>query len=813
MDTKQIARKAVESAAVLLKNQDLLPLAPGQKVAFFGWAQLETVLSGNGSGSSRSDREVSILEACKEAGIAPVAALEEFYRQQIVQRKASQPSETDPVWLKEAVNSGLMYELFGKYTPNPPEFEVPQNLLDQAAQETSVALWVLGRKSGGEECDRHLEDDYYLSAQEKALLEQLCAAFDQVAVVLNCNGLLDLSWVEEYPQIKSLLFLGIPGEEGPAALANLLTGKVSPSGKLSVTVAKHYEDYPVWKDFSWDKDHPDSILTYEDYGLTPPEASREFARRPVTVYREDLYLGYRYFDSFGKQPLYPFGFGLSYTTFSMAAAGVDRGPEGLKLQVAVKNTGSRSGREVAQLYLSAQGTRSQRPYQELKAFAKTGELAPGQEETLILTLPWRELACYREEDSAWVIEAGTYLLRLGNSSASTQVVAAVQVVEDLVTQQVGCRLAMDPETRKALDLLARDPASVEELPQGCQKFQLSAGDVNPCQVSPVPAVDCSSLSDEELAALCVGYGPGIPWAALMDTVLPATIADEAGTPLTVNDHPEGFDGYVSPAIPEKGIHSVFYKDGPAGVGETAWPGEMLLACSFDQDLFRAMGDGIGAECEARKVDLWLAPALNLHRHPLGGRNFEYYSEDPYLSGACACALLEGLQQNHAVLGCAKHFAANEQETYRRGSAKDNGGKAAFDAVDSIVTQRALRELYLKPFEMAVWEGDLHCMMTSFNKINGTFAGGSKDLCTHILREEWGFDGAVVTDWGDMDIVVDGADGVAAGNDVIMPGGPPVIQQILQGLQEGRVTRQELEAAVGHLLSMVKRLGCLEHEPV
>ena len=307
----------------------------------------------------------------------------------------------------------------------------------------------------------------------------------------------------------------------------------------------------------------------------------------------------------------------------------------------------------------------------------------------------------------------------------------------------------------------------------------------------------------------MGFGPGLPFPDLQETELPSTLAGEDGRPLTENDHPTGHNGYVSPAIPGKGIHSVFYKDGPAGIGQTGWPGEMLLACSFDREVLRAMGDAIGRECEVGKVDVWLAPAINLHRHPLGGRNFEYYSEDPVLAGAMAAAVLQGLQENHNVLGCAKHFAANEQETYRRGSAKVKNSLPAFDAVDSILSQRALRELYLKPFQVAVEEGGLHCLMTSFNKMNGTFAGGSKDLCTHILREEWGFDGAVVTDWGDMDIVVDGADAVAAGNDVVMPGGPPVIQQILKGLEEGRLTRQEMETAVGHLLSMVKRLGRLD----
>ncbi len=192
--------------------------------------------------------------------------------------------------------------------------------------------------------------------------------------------------------------------------------------------------------------------------------------------------------------------------------------------------------------------------------------------------------------------------------------------------------------------------------------------------------------------------------------------------------------------------------------------------------------------------------MNLHRHPLGGRNFEYFSEDPYLTGVCACEITRGVQENHPVLVCPKHFAANEQETFRRGS-----GSRHYDAADSIITERAVRELYLKPFEMLVKEGDIACLMTSFNKINGVFAGGSADLCTHILKEEWGYQGAVVTDWGDMDIVVDGADAVAAGNDIVMPGGPPVIAQILQGYEDGRVSLEQLENAVCRLLYMTEKI--------
>ena len=231
----------------------------------------------------------------------------------------------------------------------------------------------------------------------------------------------------------------------------------------------------------------------------------------------------------------------------------------------------------------------------------------------------------------------------------------------------------------------------------------------------------------------------------------------------------------------------------------AWPSEMLMACAFNKSIWYEFGNAVGAECEKQQVDIWLAPAVNLLRHPLGGRNFEYFSEDPYLTGICACEVTRGVQENHPVLVCPKHFAVNEQETFRRGSSNKN-----YDAADSILSERAAREIYLKPFEMLVKEADIACLMTSFNKINGVFAAGNADLCTHILKEEWGYRGAVVTDWGDMDVVVDGADAVAAGNDIVMPGGPPVIRQILQGYREGRIFRENLEEAVMHLLYMTEK---------
>lgn len=263
------------------------------------------------------------------------------------------------------------------------------------------------------------------------------------------------------------------------------------------------------------------------------------------------------------------------------------------------------------------------------------------------------------------------------------------------------------------------------------------------------------------------------------------------------------------------IPSIFLSDGPHGIRKQAGAGDHLglnaslkatcfptaatIANSWNQDLGEEIGQALGEEAASMDVNILLGPGLNIKRSPLCGRNFEYFSEDPYLTGICACEITKGVQENHPVLVCPKHFAVNEQETFRRGSRKN------YDAVDSILTERTAREIYLKPFEMLVRDAKVACIMTSFNKINGIFAGANKDLCTHILREEWGFEGAVVTDWGDMDIVTDGADAVAAGNDIVMPGGPPVIAQILKGVQEKRVTRRELENAVSHLLDMTSKV--------
>jgi len=803
MNTRSIAKRLAEESMVLLKNEsNTLPFSKGQRLAFFGRTQLDTIYSGNGSGAANVSGVPSILSACEARGLWAEPELKAYYQQRIMDEDKSAPSDIDWTRAAELVHSGVIYELFGQYHAPKEEPELSEEQLKTARAFTDTAVLILGRSSGGEECDRHLYNDYYLTDSEQALVRQVCESFSRVVLILNINGLIDLEWTKNYPSIKSIMFMGVPGEEGAAALAELLTGAVTPSGKLAVTIAERYEDYPASPHFSYDKKDTDGLLTYESYGLSAEEnGSTGFSKSPVTVYLEDIFVGYRYFDSFNVKPLYPFGFGLSYTEFNIRAEAARKTETGVEMEVSIRNCGAAAGKETVQLYLSTANRAARRPAQELKAFAKTGLLHPGDTETVLLSVPWQELAAYDEKDAAWKIERGTYRFSIGNSSRSTRPVLDVVSDETLVTQQCVNRLGLRSCNMGKLDFLVPPQYVMEEVGR-LWTLTVSAADIRQKGLRPVPASPeisalVQSLSLEELAALCVGYGPGTAFSAFGDGSDPETIFYADGTPVTTNSHPTGHNGYVSPAMEKKKIRSIFYKDGPAGVGALAWPTEMLIACAFDVNLWYEFGNAVGKECEEQKVDVWLAPAVNLHRHPLNGRNFEYFSEDPLLTGLCACAVTKGVQENHPVWVCPKHFAVNEQETWRRGSGKRN-----YDAVDSILTERAARELYLKPFQYLVQETDISFLMTSFNKINGTFASGNHDLCTHILREEWGFCGVVVTDWGDMDTVVDGADAVAAGNDIVMPGGPPVIEQILKGHRDGRVSRNELERAVERLLYII-----------
>ena len=453
MIPRDIAREVVEGSAVLLKNDaHLLPLKPSKPVAFFGCAAYDMVISGSGSGAARGTKKDNLIACCKEEGICTEAAVEQFYGDTFA---AMPPPELpDFAKLGELVTSGLMYEIFGIYKAPEEEFAVPDCVIEKSCRNTDTAVLVIGRSSGGEECDRHLDGDYYCTASEKALIDQVCSAYENVVVVLNVNGLIDLSWTEAYPSVKSILFLGLPGETGGSALARILSGKVNPSGKMAVTIAEKYEDYPTALDFSWDKPNPEHLLTYADYGLSAAEnGSVGFEKSLVTVYKEDIYLGYRYFESFGVKPLYPFGFGLSYTTFDVRYTGAQKKESGVLVSAEVRNTGDTAGKEVVQIYVSAGNTKSNRAHIELAGFEKTELLQPGEIQQVEILIPWRQLGCYKEKKAAYVIETGLYGLKIGTSSANTETVVSVYVPEEILLEQCSNRLALKDCNAGKIDFL------------------------------------------------------------------------------------------------------------------------------------------------------------------------------------------------------------------------------------------------------------------------------------------------------------------------------------------------------------------------
>lgn len=850
-DTKEsrllLAKKLVAEGIVLMQNKNnLLPLKPETPVAIFGRAGLDTLIGGSGSGATSSEETTIITDELIKAGLIPNSRLEVFYRDALKQEIENNPDpEEEQEKFKELLNSGLIYEVFGKYKAPSSEYNVPDDIIAQIPS-TQTAILVIGRGSGGEECDRRIEEDYYLTSTEKELLHKVASHFSQVVVVLNVNGFIDLKLITSYPSICSILFLGTAGEQGAAALAEVITGKVTPSGKLPSTIAYSYEDYPTTELFFTNKDKPETILTYEDFGLSSNENnSIGFKKSPVALYKEGIYIGYRYFDTFNIPVMFPFGHGLSYGDLQIGDSKVEHFEGSIQVKTCVSNhSNTFSGKEVVQLYVSAPSIQLEKPYQEILTYVKTKELLPNETTEITLNFSLADMASYDETRAAYILEAGIYYLRVGNSSRNTRIIGYIEVTDTIVIRQLTNKLGLssvnkdklaflsnkgitpysylgeEEEKKKAICLLnlsQKDITTINLVTADTKMADINTPidksleaqknthiiseasanytlkDVKDGLISIQELVDTFTI--EELSVLLNGYGPGLPFGG-MGGKYSSTIQYADGSDIAVSTHPTGFPGYISPGLNKYGIPSVFYKDGPAGVSKTAWPTGISMACTFNQDLLKEFGKACASESIELNVDSWLAPGINIQRNPIGGRNFEYYSEDPRHTGLCGLSLALGAEEM-GITTCPKHFALNEQETYRRGSTKNS-----FDALDSVVEERAAREIYLKPFEMVVKNSQVSTIMTSFNKINGIFAAGNKELCEGILREEWGYNGIVVTDWGDMDIVVDGADAIAAGNDIIMPGGPPVIKQVLDGYMEGRVSLPELKKSAIRFLTFV-----------
>ncbi len=697
----RMARKAAAEGAVLLKNEgNVLPLKEGERLAVFGRIQFDYYKSGTGSGGMINTRYVvGILDALKEEKIVLNLELEQVYRD----------------WLKEHPfdkGSGWAQEPWSQQ-----EMPLSGEMVKKAAAESDTALVIIGRTAGEDRDAKAEKGSFFLSEGEEDMLRQVCGAFDRVVVALNVGSIMDMNWVEAYgPQ--AVLYVWQGGMEGGHGVADILMGRVNPCGRLADTIARSVEDYP---------------------------SHIHFGGEDGNRYAEDIYVGYRYFETFasaGEKVLYPFGFGLSYTSFSIQSK-MEAGKENCVFHVKVQNTGACAGREVVQLYVSAPQGNLGKPLRSLAAFAKTKCLAPGEAQEMTLQVEKKVFASYDDSGasghkSCYVLEAGTYRFYVGGDVRSAQPAGTMELEETEVLEQ--CRPALAPvesydrmkpaQASGTLDLSwEKTPLRTYSMAQRSREnhredlpctedrgYRLA--DVYDNKISLEEFV--SQLSDEELCCMVRGEGMCSP------KVTPGTAAAFGG---------------VTQSLAEYGIPCGCCADGPSGIrmdcGTYAFclPNGTCLACSFDEELVRQLYEMEGAELRKNRIDILLGPGMNIHRHPLNGRNFEYFSEDPLLTGKMAAAQIRGMGQ-YQVTGALKHFAANNQEFHR-------------SLYNSVVSERALREIYLKGYEIAVKEGGAYAIMTTYGAVNGLWTAGNYDLLTTVLRSEWGFDGLVMTDWWAM----------------------------------------------------------------
>lgn len=777
-----LSKDAAKEGMVLLKNeQHVLPLQTGAKVALFGKATFDYVKGGGGSGDVTVAYTRNLYEGIKalKGKISVYEELADFYRENV----------------KEQYKAGRVPGM----TIEP---QVPQELLQKAKAYTDTAVISICRFSGEgwdrksivetenkniwaseEEMARRsaeiFEDgDFYLTHAEQEMVNTVKQNFARVIVVMNVGGMVDTSWFHDDAQIQSVLMAWQGGMEGGLATAELLAGEGNPSGKLSDTFARELNDYPSTYNF---------------------HESEKYVE-----YTDDIYVGYRYFETIpgAKEKVnYPFGFGLSYTQFTLGESQISIEGDQIRCMVSVTNTGAMAGKEVVQAYYGAPQGKLGKAARVLCAFAKTRLLQPG--ETQLMTLCWKiaDMASYDDCGkvckSAYVLEQGEYRFYIGTSVRDAVENATVYTAaKDIVTQQLTSRLAPTSLTKRMLadgtyeELETTEPVdtdanelekmTTEEMEAFAPKTEGRArwrlwGDKTPDKQHHflIEAAEgkitleefMAQLSDEQLAELL------------------------GGQPNTGVANTFGFGN-----LPDYGVPNIMTADGPAGlrinpecgVCTTAWPCSTLIACTWNPEVAQKVGAAGGAEVKENNIAVWLTPAVNIHRSPLCGRNFEYYSEDPYLTGKMASAMVKGIQSNH-VGATVKHFALNNKETNRKNS-------------DSRASERAIREIYLKAFEIIVKEANPWAIMSSYNIVNGRRTSENHELLTDVLRGEWGFEGAVTTDWWTNG---EHYKEVAAGNDIKMATGFP--ERLMEAVHKGIITRAELETCAKRVLNLILKV--------
>lgn len=691
-----IARQAVAEGCVLLRNEGgTLPIHKDQRVSVFGRIQLDYFKSGTGSGGLVNAPYVEdILGGLRLSGIPLNEELVDVYKQ----------------WTKK--NS---FDLGNGWAQEPwsqEEMPLTKDLVDEASSSSDIALVIIGRTAGEDRDNTPTPGSYLLTEQEETMIKMVCEGFDQMAVLLNVGNIMDMSWVEKYKP-GAVLYCWQGGCEGGNGVADVLIGKVNPCGKLSDTIAYKLSDYPCYDHFGHEKSN---------------------------TYVEDIYVGYRYFETFAKeQVMYPFGFGLSYTNFDIEMVHFSHGDD-ITVQVKVTNCGKCAGKEVVQLYgAPPQGTLG-KPARNLIAFQKTQVLQPQESQTLSFNVGLEQLASYDDcgytgHPYCYVLEPGTYEFYLGNSVRDTICIGSVKRQTLQVVTQLSQALA-PTKAYKRLRASVNEEGTLRESYEDAPIRQNYSAFSKDCLLEDVPYTGDKGYSLMDVYRNAVTMDTFL--AQLKDEDLICMSRGEGMCSPKVTPGTAGSFGGVTDTLASFGIPIACCADGPSGIrmdnGAMAFslPNGTSLACTFNEELCKKLFEMEALELRVNKVDTLLGPGMNIHRHPLNGRNFEYFSEDPLLTGKMAVAQLKGLHK-HGVTGTIKHFACNNQE-YSRTEA------------NALVSERALREIYLKGFEIAVKEGAAHSIMTTYGPINDIYTAGNYDLLTTILRGEWGYDGIVMTDW-------------------------------------------------------------------
>ena len=792
----EILRRFGAECAVLLKSDGTFPLDGPCDLALYGSGARQTVKGGTGSGEVNSRTFITAEAGLEAAGFRITS-------KSWMDRYGEIRPEAKKKFIRGLKRSALkrgtlaILDSMGAVMPEP-EYDLP---LDA---EGDAAVYVLARISGEGSDRKPVPGDILLTETEKRDILALNRKYRRFLLVLNVGGVIDLSPVME---VRNILLLSQLGGETGSILADLILGKSSPSGKLTTT----------W--FAWE-DHP---------------AVGDFGDRYDTHYTEGIYVGYRYFDSVGKEPLFPFGYGLSYTRFELEMGKPTEEKGRISIGVTVKNTGTRRGKEVVQLYVSPPQLILDKPYQTLAAFGKTDELKPGETQELTLSFDMREIASYDPARAAWILEPGDYVIRIGASSRDTLAAAIVCLDAEAVIRQVKNGLGKPEQPDWKPERLPDEETG--SLPAISLEASLFETETISYTLTEEVAPTVEALSDEELCLMNIGAfkrkGSGSVIGAAGQSV--AGSAGETvnclkgkGIPaLVMADGPAGLRLSRQYTRDENGIHGIGNNmpesvmelmPAPAAIvmrslekhkkvtGEileqncSAIPIGTAMAQSWNLEFAERCGDLVGDEMERFGVHLWLAPALNIHRDIRCGRNYEYYSEDPLISGRFAAAVTRGVQKHPGRGTTIKHFAANNQETNRYGSS-------------SQVSERAMREIYLRGFEIAVKEGRPHALMTSYNLLNGIHTSQRRDLIEDILRAEFGFRGIVMTDWlvaalnsGRKKYPVPNAARIAAaGGDLVMPGGPGDLKAMSDGLKDGTLNRRQLMINGTRVLRLAKKL--------